>query len=435
MSKTQQINTLQRLTVGQPTTIKASTWNAFVQHVESSNNEDLPPVKSNDNSTVILCKNVSGVDILPFWCVKVNSVALASTGSVLGNSYNATPTILGGARAMTPIEDDFLGITQERINNGECGYVLVHGITPLRYNEMLIPPTYAEEQANIYYLSPVVSGSSPCFACTQTPAKIRLLKYHTNESESSTMMYPVVYLDNGVVLPKPYFGYTTETLSNFNVNLTFDSFKCTIVDYDEGTIYDKTVPPITVNNIVSLWGSHKYNLYLVYKKHTDTFDIFAGIEPNDEFFCPIGYQHYTRVVNTCFSKPILYPTRAYTINSEAFNIRQSLSNGTITIGQGTALIVGTGISKSWSETSLSVDSSGNAFVAGATYHIYAEYDLTNDSFAVVARKDASSNRRLMPSSDKSVALIGNVVFGYAKNQMFKGSYLPMFLNINMRNPT
>ena len=167
---------LQKLHAGQPLRLSASSWNEIAKHVESSNNEDMPPVKSNDNSTVILCKNVSGVDILPFWCVKVNSVALASTGSVLGNSYNATPTILGGARAMTPVEDDFLGITQERINNGECGYVLVHGITPLRYNEMLIPPTFAEEQANIYYLPPVVSGSSPCFACTQTPAKIRLLK-------------------------------------------------------------------------------------------------------------------------------------------------------------------------------------------------------------------------------------------------------------------
>lgn len=425
---------LQKLHAGQPLRLSASSWNEIAKHVESSNNEDLPPVKSNDNNTVILCKNVSGVDILPFWCVKVNSVALASTGSVVGNSYNATPTIVGGARPM-PSEDDFLGITQERINNGECGYVLVHGVTPLRHNEMLIPPTYAEEHANIYYLSPVVSNSYPCFACTQTPAKIRLLKYHTNESESSTMMYPVVYLDNGVALPKPYFGYTTETLSNWNVNLTFDSFKCTIVDYDEGTIYGKTVPPITVNNILSLWGNKKYDLYLVYNKHTDTFNIYAELKIGDEFFCPIGYQHYTRVVNTCFSKPILYPTRAYTIGSEAFNIRQSLSNGTITIGYGNALIVGTGISKSWSETSLSVDSSGNAFVAGATYHIYAEYDLTNDSFAVVARKDASSNRRLMPSSNKSVALIGNVVFGYTKNQMFKGSYLPMFLNINMRNPT
>lgn len=424
---------LQHLVAGQPLQISASSWNKMAKHCETPDGVNELPLKPSDSNTVILCKNVSGVDILPFWCVKVNSAELANIGSVLGNSYNATPTILGGARAMMPIEDDFLGITQERINNGECGYVLVHGITPLRYNEMLIPPTYAEEQANIYYLSPVVSGSSPCFACTQTPAKIRLLKYHT--SENATTMYPVVYLDNGVALPKPYFGYTTETLSNWKVNLTFDSFTCTIVDYDEGAIYNKIVPPITVNDIVSLWGTHKYNLYLVYKKHTDTFDIFAGIEPSDEFFCPIGYQHYTRVVNTCFSKPILYPTTTYTIHSAAFNITQSLSDGTITIGQGTALIVGTGISKSWSSTSLSVDSSGNAFVAGATYHIYAEYDLTNNSFAVVARKDATTNRRLVSGSDKSVALIGNVIFGYAKNQMFKGSYLPMFLNINMRNPT
>lgn len=425
------IQSLQKLHTGEPLRLSASSWNAIAKHVEESNKENLPPVKSNDNNTVILCKNVSGVDILPFWCVKVNSAELANAGSVLGNSYNATPTIVGGARPM-PSEDDFLGITQERINNGECGYVLVHGITPLRHNEMLISPTYAEEQANTYYLSPEVTGSFPAFTCTQIPSKIRLLKY--NISASSTTTYPVVYLDNGVSTPNPYFGYT-KTLASGNVNLTFDSFTCTIIDYEEGSIYDKTVPQITVNNIISLWGSRKYDLYLVYKKHTDTFDIFAEIKPSDEFFCPIGYQHYSRFVNTCFTKPILYPTRLISVDSSAFNITQSLSSGTITISQGTALIVGTGISKSWSETSLSVDSSGNAFVAGATYHIYAEYDLTNDSFAIVARKDASTNRRLMPSSDKSVALIGNVVFGYAKNQMFKGSYLPMFLNINMRNPT
>ena len=73
MSKTQQINTLQRLTVGQPTTIKASTWNAFVQHVESSNNDDLPPVKSNDNSTVIICKNTTGSAIPAFTMVSLET--------------------------------------------------------------------------------------------------------------------------------------------------------------------------------------------------------------------------------------------------------------------------------------------------------------------------------------------------------------------------
>lgn len=427
------IQSLQRLNAGEPLRLSASSWNAIAKHVEESNNEDLPPVKSNDNNTVILCKNVSGVDILPFFCVKVNSAILANAGSVLGNSYNATPTIVGGAYPM-PREEDFLGITQERINNGECGYVLIHGITPLRYGNMFIAPTYAEEQANTYYLSPDIYtlNAYPVFTCTTTPAKIRLLKYNTNESYATT--YPVVYLDNGVAYPKPYFNYTKTSTAN-HVSLTFDSFECDILDYNTGTIYSKTVPPITISNLDQIWVTRKYNEYLVYNKHDDTFNIFASLSTGDEFFCQIGYQNYTRFVCTCFNKPLLLPRQLYMTESNAFNITYSLSDGTITIGQGSALIVGTGISKSWSSTSLSVDSSGNAFVAGATYHIYAEYDLTNDSFSVVARKDSSSNRRLMPSSDKSVALIGDVVFGYAKNQMFKGSYLPMFLNINMRNPT
>lgn len=434
MSNEFQPNTLQKLQVGQPLRISASTWNTIVKHVEHGHESNDVPYKSNESNTLIICKNESGVDILPFFCVKLTSPNLASAGSFAANSYNATPVIIGGAYPM-PREEDFLGITQERINNGECGYVLIHGITPLRYGNMFVAPSYAEEQANTYYLSPDIYMPSayPIFTCTTVPAKIRLLKYHTDSS--NTTQYPLVFIDNGVNYPKPYFGYTKTVASN-HVSLTFDSFECDIFDVNDGQFYSKTVPQITVSNIDTLWATHKYIEYLVYNKATDTFNIYASIS-SDDFFCPIGFQDHMRFVNTCFHRPVLFPnpSRQNTVDSPAFNITYSASKGTISISSGTALIIGAGISKSWSSTSLSVDSAGNAFVAGSKYHIYAEYDLTTGTFSVKARKDASSNRRLTPSSDTSYSLIGDVVFGVYKHQMFKGSFLPMFLDLNMRNPT
>ena len=127
MSKTHQINTLQRLTVGQPTTIKASTWNAFVNHCESSNNEGLPPVKSNDNSTVIICKNSTGTDIPPFTMVSLETPVLPSGYNGLGKLYNATMTL-----SAIPTEEDVIGVTQELVEAGASGYVLISGITPLQ---------------------------------------------------------------------------------------------------------------------------------------------------------------------------------------------------------------------------------------------------------------------------------------------------------------
>ena len=127
MSKTQQINTLQRLTVGQPTTIKASTWNDFANHCESSNNDDLPPVKANDNSTVIICKNSTNADIPAFTMVSLETPVLPDGYNGLGKLYNATMTL-----SAIPTEEDVIGVTQELVEAGASGYVLISGITPLQ---------------------------------------------------------------------------------------------------------------------------------------------------------------------------------------------------------------------------------------------------------------------------------------------------------------
>lgn len=118
---------LQKLHAGQPLRLSASSWNEIAKHVESSNNDDLPPVKSNDNSTVIICKNSTNADIPAFTMVSLETPVLPSEYSGLGKLYNATMTL-----SAIPTEEDVIGVTQELVEAGASGYVLISGITPLR---------------------------------------------------------------------------------------------------------------------------------------------------------------------------------------------------------------------------------------------------------------------------------------------------------------
>ena len=138
MSKKYQPTSLQHLTAGQPLKISASTWNAFVQHIESSNEDDAPFEESNDNSTVIICKNSTNADIPAFTMVSLETPVLPSGYNGLGKLYNATMTL-----SAIPTEEDVIGVTQELVEAGASGYVLISGITPLQLGSSPYDHPYA----------------------------------------------------------------------------------------------------------------------------------------------------------------------------------------------------------------------------------------------------------------------------------------------------
>jgi hypothetical protein len=441
MSKTHQINRLQRLTVGQPTTLKASTWNDIVNHVESATNEDNQPIKSNDSQSIILCKNTSGAVIYSFRLVAITYPEFFNTDNHWERAYNATPTMDG----REPTEQCLLGITQEKIENGEAGYVMLYGVTPLwEFYRVNAPSTMTNEKAHDWYLTPSFYFQENQFVYTNIPSQIRLLRMFNTENGSQTPA--LVYLDNGIRQPKPYFNTTFAKYQSQYISVTHDSFDCYIIDSENNKVIEKTVPSITYNRTGST--SAYSAMYLIYNAYSDTFTISSSLSPQgvtECFFCQIGYFSSWRFINTCQNKPVLYPIKSHIVDSTAFNLSYSPYSDTLEIyvSRGVALIAGTGICKEKSNTIIHTDSDGNNFEVGTSYYVYAIYDLSTDTLECKAYKKSTSvrpqysvpNGHIYPSTTVSYALLGEVCYGIFKNQMFKGCYLPMFLNIDMRNPT
>lgn len=137
MSKAFQPTQLQQLTAGQPTVIKADTWNAFAKHVEQSHTAELP-MKPQESNTLIICKNTTGATIPAFTMVSLETPSLPSGISGLAQLYASTMTI-----SAIPTEEDVVGITQEPIANNEAGYVLINGITPVQFQTSPYGHAYA----------------------------------------------------------------------------------------------------------------------------------------------------------------------------------------------------------------------------------------------------------------------------------------------------
>lgn len=442
MSKSFQPTQLQQLIAGQPTVIKADTWNAFAKHVEQSHTAE-PPVKPQESNTLTICKNTSGSTIYAFQLVAITYPEFLTTNNILERTYNATLTLDG----REPTEQCLLGITQEAIADGEAGYVLIYGVSPLSIaTGIRAPSSMTAEKASDWYLTPAYYFAARTFIYTNIPSQIRLLRMFNTENGSQTPA--LVYLDNGIRQPKPYFNTTFAKYQSQYISVTHDSFDCYIVDSENNQVIEKTVPSITYNRIGST--SAYSAMYLIYNAYSDTFTISSSLVPSGMsqgayFSCQIGYFSSWRFINTCINKPVLYTMNNHIVDSTAFNLSYSHYADTLEIyvHRGVALIVGTGITKKMSNEIIHTDSNGDNFVVGTSYYIYAIYDLSTDTLEYKAYKKSTSvrpqyslpNGHIYPSDTVSYALLGEVCYGVFKNQMFKGSYLPMFLNINMRNPT
>lgn len=437
MSKAFQPTQLQQLTAGQPTVIKADTWNAFAKHVEQSHTAELP-MKPQESNTLIICKNTSGSTIYAFHLVAITYPELLTTNNILERTYNATLTLDG----REPTEQCLLGITQEAIADGEAGYVLIYGVSPLSTaNDINAPNSMTAEKASDWYLTPAYYFAARTFIYTNRPSQIKLLRRYYSENGSQSPC--LIYLDNGIRQPKPYFETSFAKYLSSYITVTHDSFDCLIVDFESDQVISKTVPSITYNRTGN--SSNKTDVFLVYFKASDTFNISSDLSYNNATptaFCRLGYFDSWRFINTCIGKPVLLPLRNHMLDSPAFNITYSVADGKIYVGKGKALIVGTGLGAGSNNAyTISNDADGNAFVVDDTYYVYATYKLSTSAFEIKAYKKANtahftySSGKFRPDSDETAVMLGEVCFGVYKHQMFKGSYLPMFLDIDMRNPT
>lgn len=130
--------TLQRLVAGQPTQIDAASYNAMAKYCESPDGVQNYELRGREDSVIVLCKNSTGAEIPAFTMVSLETPVLPSEYSGLTKLYNATMTL-----SAIPTEDDVVGVTQEEIKNGESGYVMISGITPVAFTSSPSDKKYA----------------------------------------------------------------------------------------------------------------------------------------------------------------------------------------------------------------------------------------------------------------------------------------------------
>lgn len=405
MSKTQQINTLQRLTVGQPTTIKASTWNAFVQHCESSNNEDLPHVKSNDNSTVIICKNTTGSAIPAFTMVSLETPVVDANLSGLSQTYNATPTL-----GINPTEDSAIGITQETIANGESGYVCVSGVsvlnlgqTQFKFGDYIIPhPTTAgrfignESRGVAKVIEQYPNSASGTYTTRRALVKLeKSFSYNgcfkvwfsdlagqslTVSCSGGTMyIYNVLSRTTEKVEVAPFTG----TFININANQipSYVVLKYTIssgaVSFDgAGRVFPRSIKENDVNYLY-------YPLGAIYQNYSDAYAGYA-------------------ITQLCFSPPVLFTW--HDASDEAVSITFTDNTYTsIRVGGFTAYLSGVA-QHAFSSKTFTTDSDGNPITTSNVYYVLVSYDVTNGTWNLYLRK----NGYPMPSAAMAYQCLAKV---------------------------
>lgn len=427
MSKTQQINTLQRLTVGQPTTIKASTWNAFVQHCESSSNDDLPPVKSNDNSTVIICKNTSGSTISPFTVVAISDFTpnpAWQTGENfwqrMGVAYQSTPTITN-----TWNEKAIVGIAQQEIADGEAGYVLISGFSPLY---MPTAKLYGSYDAS--YTSYIIPCSNGFLLKTRVFGPIRIIKSIGGTSSNCLYVHlnPPFYDDYNILGIDWTFDTTTvDNVVSHSITITTQQRYAFIYDGYNHRYTKKQMPAMTLTTTGN--GLSYGSVYIRFNIQTEEFDLI-NLWPEDGYnldfttyaYVPIGFIQGYRYVNTINSAPIFvcYDSTQYedTVGFKLYLPSLSDRWTRVLVSKGYANVpakdkTNYGTSSFNGGGTLEKDCFNHNFITGNKYVVIFKYTFSSDSFSFLAVPWSDAfDQDFRPATTHAVATIG--MFCYRK---------------------
>ena len=396
---------LQKLHAGEPLRLSASSWNEIAKHVESSNNEDFPPVKSNDNSMVIICKNTTGSAIPAFTMVSLETPVVDANLSGLSQTYNATPTL-----GINPTEDSAIGITQEAIANGESGYVCVSGVsvlnlgqTQFKFGDYIIP-------------HPTTAGR---FIGNESRGVAKVIEQYPNSAAGNYVTR------RALVKLEKSFSYN----GMFKVWFSSLAGQSLTVSCSGGTMYiynvlSHTMEKVEVSPFTGTFTNINANQipsYVVLKYAISSgavsFDGAGGVFPrsikeNDVnyLYYPLGaiYQNYSdayagyAITQLCFAPPVLFTWHDTT--DEAVSVTFTDNTYTsIQVGGFTAYLSGVA-QHAFSSKTFTTDSDGNPITTSNVYYVLVSYDVANGTWNLYLRK----NGYPMPSAAMAYQCLAKV---------------------------